>query len=467
MTSWEKRSSTREVRNQGRLGPCVRDSCLTATPGRNVERSLVLDSFGSIVCSFAVILLSIPTSIILARFLGPQGKGEITFLLLFVAQIAQLFSCGVDVALTHYGGQRCWDMGRLASWSLGLGLGLGSGAAVTALLVVLIVPSHLLFASTPVVLMSLAVAIVIPVGFLRSVIRVSGRIIEDRALDVMTRAINLLAVGALVACGFGVTGALYGFLIGSMFLALAVTCIARTSGIVTGYAKYDRQVWQALLRYGMKWHVGDVIQQLNYRLDFYLVAYLLGAASLGIYAVAVTFAESLWIVPNALGPVIMQRMSQVGPRDPARRSNSLASLVLVTRMTSMALMAVAVGYLIVGSSLITVLFGESFSSAYAALATLLPGAWAVGVSKGIASALAGRGYPHLRAYAAMVVAPLALILDLFLIPSWGILGAAAASSTAYGAFLLVIMVLYQRTTGDRAMCLLSPQINQLWQRARY
>ena len=80
----------------------------------------------------------------------------------------------------------------------------------------------------------------------------------------------------------------------------------------------------------------------------------------------------------------------------------------------------------------------------------------LGASKVLTNEITGRGYPHYNSINAGVALILTVILDLLLIPRYGISGAALASSVAYSVILFVAIGFYIAVSGSKVRTLLLP-----------
>jgi Na+-driven multidrug efflux pump len=65
----------------------------------------------------------------------------------------------------------------------------------------------------------------------------------------------------------------------------------------------------------------------------------------------------------------------------------------------------------------------------------------------LTSDLAGRGRPEVGAWFSLIVVSINLPLDLLLIPHWGIVGAALASSVAYVTAGAAVLYLFSKASG--------------------
>jgi O-antigen/teichoic acid export membrane protein len=209
----------------------------------------------------------------------------------------------------------------------------------------------------------------------------------------------------------------------------------------TSRLRPDRSLLRQALAYGLRIYPAGVMQYLNLRFDQFLVESLAGTSVLGLYAVAVSLTEAAWQVPIAMSMALFSRVSATTDRQ--------ADLVTprVLRLTLIMTLLEVVALFFLGRPLIRLLFGVEFEAALPAFYWLLPGTLLYAVPRVLEGDLAGRGYPSIPSLAVGVAVVLTVVLDLFWIPSWGIVGAARASSVAYAANALILLVAFGQITG--------------------
>jgi O-antigen/teichoic acid export membrane protein len=95
---------------------------------------------------------------------------------------------------------------------------------------------------------------------------------------------------------------------------------------------------------------------------------------------------------------------------------------------------------------IVLLYSEEFAQSALALRLLLPGIVAMSVSKILANDISGRGHPGINSYQSAVTFAVNVILNLFLIPRFGVSGVAVASSISYSLLAILKIITYFRMT---------------------
>jgi O-antigen/teichoic acid export membrane protein len=164
-------------------------------------------------------------------------------------------------------------------------------------------------------------------------------------------------------------------------------------------------------------------QAVAFKGDRLLLGVFLTPAVVGIYSVAATVTELLWIAPVALAQVLVHPVAarQADYRAVARARNAA--------LLSVAACAAAVAVL--APALVRLVFGPAFAPAAAPLRILLLGSVVVTSYHVDVNALAASGSISHAGLVASAGATVALAAGLLLIPSSGAVGAAWASVGAY------------------------------------
>jgi O-antigen/teichoic acid export membrane protein len=218
---------------------------------------------------------------------------------------------------------------------------------------------------------------------------------------------------------------------GALSLVVFGILLRRKGGVLR--PRWNYSVARSTLSFGLRAHIGNVLQFFNYRLDMFILNCFLGPANVGIYVVSVKLAELLWYLPNAVSFVIFPKAAASSPEE----MNVFTPRVFRTTLGLTALGAVGLAF--VGRPVINFVFSSAFIGAYVPMLTLLPGVILLGGAKVLTNEIAGRGYPHYNSINAGLALVLTVVFDLLLIPRHGVIGAALASSIAYtGIFITAI-----------------------------
>jgi O-antigen/teichoic acid export membrane protein len=195
------------------------------------------------------------------------------------------------------------------------------------------------------------------------------------------------------------------------------------------------------VRFGIQGQLSNLLQLLNYRLDSFLVLYFVDKAGVGLYAVAVSLSEGMWFIANSVAVVLLTNLT-AGDEENALRMTPVVcrNTLLVTALVSVASAAVA-------PFVIPAVFGSDFEDSVLPFILLLPGAVALAGTKVLAAYVFSRGKPMVNAQIAFATLVIAIVGDVILLPPFEVEGAAAASSIAYAASLVLTALAYRRLSG--------------------
>lgn len=387
--------------------------------------------------------LSLATSAFLARWLGPAGKGQMTLLLLLPNMLGLILGAGLAVSNGYFAGSKRIPVADLARNSVGFALiatligGLATWIGLSTGLLNRLLPD------LPPNLLLLAL-ILLPIslltGYFTAILQGVQRI---QRINMLTLAQGLAAFGLVTllvpVLGWGLVGGIIAYICaGAGVLLLATRSVGQEGGKFQ--PRLERSVLGQTLPFGLRGQAGNLLQFFNYRLDAFIVNFYLGAAGVGIYSVAVALAELLWHLPNAASFVIFPKASASTSQEMNRFTPRVFRLVLGVTFVGALVIA------LVGRPLIILIFSNTFSASYPPLLALLPGVVLLGGGKVLTSEIAGRGYPEYNSINSGLGLVLTVILDLALIPRYGVLGAAIASSVAYSAIFFLAIFFYFRVS---------------------
>jgi O-antigen/teichoic acid export membrane protein len=401
-----------------------------------------------------VAALSFGSILVIARSLGPEGRGDVALLTAIATLSSQLAVLGVDEANVNLAGTDPRRRAALATNSVVLALVFGGLAIGVLLPLFAVFPG--LGGETEESLRLVALAAIpglILQTYLTFLIRGQFGFGITNVAWLASPAITFFGNVALAS-----TGAL------SVRTAFTLWVVAHLATIVllawyvarraAGFGRPDRALARRSLGFGLRSHVGRVMMSGNYRADQWFVGAISGSRELGLYSIAVAGAEILFYVPTVL--VLVQRPFLVrADRPDARRlaAKGFRTALVVT-------LPLVVGGVVFAPFLTVAIFGADFEGAVDDLQILLIGVFGLLALQQLGNALTAQGRPGLWASAAAVTFAAMVILDIVLIPPFGGEGAAIASRVAYAVGGVVAIVFFLRFFGGPASALV-PRLSEL------
>ena len=399
------------------------------------------------------LLLTIGTSIVLTRALGVQGRGEFALFAASAGVLALLLGWGLDAAIRYFVAQKRLELspmaGSLAAYLLVLGPLLFLVVHVNDVLLSneVLIPQSI--QTTPVEVL-LVVAVLVNVGFASVSAMLAGKM-DFKPLNIMSVALasaSFLAYGLLWLAKqlgwFGVDSVVVltaHVALGVANLACLGLIVWRRLGLRLHFNFLSRALLLRMIQYGSIAYLARLLQFLNYRVDYWIVQHFRGDEALGLYSLASSLAMMLWMLPRAAASVLL----------PATAAGDLGATA--AHAARMSRISVGVGALLmvpvipVARWWIGLLFGQEFGESATPFVILLAGCIPFIASIVLASSLAGvdRLDVNLRASGAGLIAT--VVLDILLIPKWGLEGAAVASATSYLVTTGIVVAGYSQMYG--------------------
>ena len=194
-----------------------------------------------------------------------------------------------------------------------------------------------------------------------------------------------------------------------------------------------------LIQFAFLAFMTNLIQFLSYKMDIWFVNYFHGKQLTGIYALGVSLAQMLWLLPSAIQSVLYAFISTH-----TDRQLMIQRTINTTRQIAVyAISAGITGYLL-SIYLVPILFGEEFRESVQCIGLLFIGVVPFCLSMAVSGYFAGTGRVRINLYSAILGFIVCMAADLLLIPSYGILGAAIASSISYISTVTFLLVKFHR-----------------------
>ncbi len=410
----------------------------------------IRDTAALVAARISNIALGILVAGITSRWLGPEGKGELAILSTIASLVIVFGHLGVgDANLFHLGSGK-HPARRLLDHSIGLGMALG-GLYVLVLWAVFGWARPALLSDISPAAFALAVLAVpftltqkyvfwVLLGMKKSYLR--------WAVTVLEGGVRLALVAGLVFAGQMTVERVLGASLAVAVIACAASILfaARGNGALP---KLDRPLIAASIGFGLMPYFVSWVMNLIMRADVFLVKSYLTTADVGLYSVGTNLAEKIWILPEALSMALFAQAARE-QGEGAKRSRTPQVVRVSAFCTS-----IGCGLLILFAPwVILAINGPRFEASIAAFRILMPGVGMMAVYQLLNADLVARRRSDITLTAFLAALILNIGLNLYLIPRWGIEGAALSSSVAYAAGTGIQALRWSRLTGTSLATLL-------------
>ncbi len=204
---------------------------------------------------------------------------------------------------------------------------------------------------------------------------------------------------------------------------IALRFFARHWSVLHSFIASTKRKLGPMVRFSTPLALHDGVQLLGARLELFILAFFVGPAEIGIYAVAVELATVSKKLRQALDPILIPLVA--GPESEADKSRVEAHLSRAVRWMLIVGSFYVAGVLLFGEPLLEI-FGPGFSRGVTALIVLAT-AHAVNAAMSLVdSAMMASGRPHVNLLNALAFLGVHIGLSLYLVPRYGIVGAAVS-----------------------------------------
>jgi O-antigen/teichoic acid export membrane protein len=385
------------------------------------------------------LVASLVTGVVMARALGPEGRG-VAFALVTVAQLAGfVFSMGVAQSLSFFIARDPRDGPSLLSTWLMLLVPLAAGGIALAQLllpVIFATDGEEAIATGRWFMLTISLVIALELNY--------GLLLGTHDFTIYNAL--RFAQPALTAVGFLLLWPLDALTVDSALIAAsASTCLVLAVGLGRairriGLGPVAFRFGLTTLWFGVRGQGATVATNVNTRLDVAMLPAFVSAASVGLYSVATSVALIVYQLSNTFAGLVIPAAAGDAERGRQKVIGSFWAAVAVAGALALLLGLLA-------RPLLGLVYGDDFRDAAEPLVLLLPGAVLFAGSAILSAGIYAEGRPFTATAAQLLGMVITVVgLSVFL-RSGGVTAAALVSSAAYATVFLASAVAYTSVTG--------------------
>jgi len=397
---------------------------------------------------------TVVSAILIARILGPECKGQYALVTYVAAIVVSFVSVGLANAQIHL--RRKYDLEKVTSNILFIALIIGIlGISIEVIIIPFFLNSvfqgidfHLILLiifTIPIKVLSLSLKRVIQskydiriYNYLKLIEPILFFVFLLASFLILTVSLKILIYTYLFAC-------LLNFIITLIYVSLKVKIRIRF---------IDKSVLSDIIIYVLKVGPGGLLGFFQYRIDVFIIGYFLESYLVGLYVAGMAIAEIVWRIPAAVVNVLQPKLAN-SKDDEAKQITPL-----IFRQTFILVMLICMILGLFSKSILNLIYGSEFISAKYVLQIILPGVLFISMWKILLNDLNARGFPQYYSISALVGVFVMVVLDVALINSLGIEGAAIASTLAYFVSFISITYFYLTNT-NQSIVILLPRRNDI------
>jgi O-antigen/teichoic acid export membrane protein len=339
-----------------------------------------------------IMSLGLITSVAVARYLGPDGRGLFSVATLVTNLGIQFGNLGVHAANTYEVAMNPKRLPVLLGNSLTVGLGFGVVLVVIITCVILVFPQLVSIHET---LLCLAVA-GIPIG-------IAYLLMQNLLLGLhRVKEFNLIELVGKFAAATLVTLALCAGLRTPAWIAAATLVASLVSFLwcfillKSGVEKIRLSLSQfySSMSYGLKGYLAALLAYFQQRILLLLIQQDLGAKEAGFFSVAMTMLDLIYIFPVTVGTILFPKLTALN--NYKHRYETMMRVTIVVMLGMFILIGLSYLY---SEFIIKLLFGDIFVGSNNYFQLMLPGLLFLSVTCILMNYLASSGMPYVVVYA--------------------------------------------------------------------
>lgn len=392
----------------------------------------------TVACKAVAMVSGLAVSIIIARELGPDGRGLYALVMTTIVMCVSFGVFGLTASNTYFAAKDARKTRTIGIQSLATGI-IGTILSIFAI--------YLVKQVSPTVLHGLnnnlltLTYVLIPLFLWGNLFAFAylgrGRILAFNLFETGQRVIFFVLALALL---WHLNKSLNAYLASVLAVVgfLVVIYIINYFRNAAPGPLYETGYTSSSLGFGVKSYVASMLTLAVMRSGVLFVNYFGGNDDAGFFAVAQQISELVIIVPTIIGTVLFGRVS---------RGDSDHITPVVMRIITWSFLPVTLAMFFFSDWLILTIFGQDFSRSILPLKIMLPGAYLLGLEVILAKDLAGRGYPWPAVLAWVPVILVNFAGFVIFIPKFGVNGAALSVTVSFFVIFILITSYYVKTSG--------------------
>ncbi len=382
-----------------------------------------------------IILLGLVTSIITARYIGPEGNGLIAGIMVYPSLFMSLGSLGIQQSTAYFLGKNIFSENQIKTAVSQIWI-------ITTLFSILVSFLLIYYFSNSGKNIVLVILALIPIPFSLFITYNSGIFLGKNNIGTYNKinwippAVSFLGtIVFVVLISLDVVGALLSTIIGPMLIAFVL--VVRNNFSQAFSLNYDWKVIKPMLSLGIVYSISLLIINLNYKIDIVLLDKLSNTHELGVYVKGSAVTQYLWQIPMLFSTLVFARS--------AVSKNEIQFSYKVAQLLRLSFVFIGFASLILylfSEMIIVGMYGEPFRGSIEVLNYLLPGVLILTIYKVMNMDLAGKGKPWISMKAMLPSLVLNIVLNVLLIPDYGAIGASIASTISYCVAGILFLVFY-------------------------
>ena len=358
-------------------------------------------------------------SVVISRVLGPENFGIYRFVLLVATTIALFCSFGLHEILILKLSQKAIQLKDYLTNVLGALIPLYS---VVLCIIFFYISKNETFTDKPLLIACLSFCIIHLLDYhFQPAIYATDRIIKNSILMILKQSTFLILIFVLYFNNaVNLTNI---FWVLSFANTFAIIYVLYLNHVNKTNIKARLVISADLISKAIRLYISNILNFMTLNVNIYILRFYVGFYEIGLYALAVTLVEKIWLIPDSVRSVMYLELSN------ERRGEEFVAQIL--RFFTFFIIIIGTLLFVTSNRLIIFVFSSEYKDSVLPLLILLPGVLIFGLSRIINAFFIVRELVSINMYASAIIAFTNITLIMLFVPRYGIIGASFASSIAF------------------------------------
>jgi O-antigen/teichoic acid export membrane protein len=391
------------------------------------------------------LIAGIGSSILLARVLGPEGRGDYILIITSAGFLVQFFSFGIESTISHYVASKKIEFPILFYW-IGIVVLCLALTSIIGTIIIATISSEFLLPTNDInyfIILILLILFMFLNGVFSSILSGTRNFRSVILIGTLTQLFILISA----AIFFLVVGHDSSYVIPILYSTVGVYCFMtiaysisylRFVGLRPVAGKISKSQFKSFFTYSIISFLCSVLQFLSYKMDYWVVNYYWGPISLGIYSLGASLSQLLWLLPQSISTILFPMTSYY------QREELTELTARILRISLFVTLLLVVPLIILSPFFIPLLFGSEFNESVYYFQLFLLGIFPFIIIKILASVFAGMGKVKYNLIATVTGFLAGGICYIILIPTIGLIGGVIGSIFSYVVTTSVGIHLFRR-----------------------
>lgn len=391
------------------------------------------------------ILVGILTSIVIARVWGAEGQGLYKLSLIIPSILISFGNIGLGPSSTYYLSKNSSNINTLISNIVYSAIGITILLLLAGVLL-LSLDLTLLLKNVPKLYYILTLFTIPPIMFISIIGHINlgfQNVKLYNIANILSPSIFVITISIALLIELDFQYLMISYLTANylaFFLAFYLSKkVFKVNSI--SYKHVNMKTIRVLLNFGFKTYLSRIVNSFHYHSDLWLINFFLNPIQAGLYSIANLINEKTWIISQSFSEILFPKVANLSAENDRTRFT-----VLVFKINLYISIIITIILFFLLPHIIVILYGDEFIKAIIVAQVLLIGTIFINCWRIIVNDLYGRGLLTFQLISSAVSTVINLLLNVLLIPIYGILGSAYATVLTYGLVFVLVLIYFIKKT---------------------